>query len=52
MDKDQLKLSKRTSEVDFNKIVKKLQSDEQDDREKKFNRIRAKVLCVARFNLI
>ena len=33
-------------------IVKKLQSDDQHDKQRRFNRIRAKVLSVARFVII
>lgn len=52
VDRQKLAVARQSSAIDFSKIMQKLHDDEVNDKEKKLNRIRAKIMCVARFNLI
>jgi len=48
----QLKMVKRASDVDFEKIVSELHNDAKEQDQHRINKIKAKVMTVARFNLI
>ena len=47
---DQLEVVRRASDVDFAVIKKKLVDAQAEEHEKKINRLKAKVMTVARFN--
>ena len=48
--KDQIKISKQSSDVDFQKIMTELKDEKKKQDNEKFNKIKAKVMTVARFN--
>lgn len=48
--KDKMKISKQSSDVDFTKIMNELQDEKKKQDNDKFNKIKAKVLTIARFN--
>ena len=50
MHKDQIKISKQSSDVDFQKIMNELKDEKKKQDNEKFNKIKAKVMTVARFN--
>ena len=50
--KDALKLAKRSSDVDFDKIMTTLEKQEEEQEKARMNKIKAKVMSVARFSLI
>ena len=56
VDKNQLKIAKQSSNVEFQQIMKQLEEEKEDqdhkaeEKAKKLTRIKAKVMTVARFN--
>ena len=56
VDKNQLKIAKQSSNVEFEQIMKQLEEEKEDqdqkaeEKAKKLTRIKAKVMTVARFN--
>ena len=48
--KDNIRLSKQSSDVDFAKIMGELKDEKKKQDNEKFNKIKAKVMTVARFN--
>lgn len=48
--KDQIKISKQSSDVDFQKIMTELKDEKKTQDNEKFNKIKAKIMTVARFN--
>ena len=47
-----MNLVKRSSDVDFNKIIQNLNEEKVEQDKAKMNKIKAKVLTMARFNLL
>ena len=45
-----MRISKQSSDVDFQKIMTELKDEKKKQDNEKFNKIKAKVLTVARFN--
>jgi serine/threonine-protein phosphatase 2B catalytic subunit len=52
VDKSDLKLAKKSSDVDFKQIKAELESNAEDQEKARINKIKAKVMSVARFSLI
>ena len=50
--KDKLKISKQSSDVDFAQIINKLHDEQKQQDKDKMVRIKAKIMTVARFNLM
>ena len=52
VDRKQLKVVRQASELDFGKIIKDMNEEKKDQDKVRLNKIKAKVLTVARFNLL